>query len=197
MLHSFDMIKRDLQQMDSSMFATKWYFDTMPFVFEGDEKAYISWRHLISAEIDIDPSDILLTGSASLGISLNPYKNFKAFDNQSDIDICIFSEYYFSIAWRELSSKTMVNLSYPMQTAIKKHKDTYIYWGTVATDKILPLLSFGAKWGRIIPKLSKFEAIGDHDVHFRIYKDRLSFRRYLLQSIEERKIALLEGKNNE
>ena len=38
MLHSSDIIKRDLQQMEASMFATKWYFDAMPYIFEGNEK---------------------------------------------------------------------------------------------------------------------------------------------------------------
>ncbi len=85
----------------------------------------------------------------------------------------------------------MVGLSYPMQTAIKEHREKYIYWGTIATDRILPLLSFGSKWVRIIPKLSEFEEIRDHDIHFRIYKDKQAFRRYLLQSIENRKMALL------
>ena len=197
MIHDPLIIKNDLLQLDSSVFATKWYFDTRPFVFENSEEDYLLWRHMLSAEIDIDPSDLLITGSACLGISFNPYKNFKSFDQNSDIDICIFSEYYFTVAWRELLNQSMVGLKSSVQNAIKKHRETYIYWGTIATDIILPVLSFGPKWARIIPKISIIKELEGHEIHFRIYKDRQAFRRYLLQTLSNRKTALMEDKNSE
>lgn len=197
MLHDPELIRLDLSNLSSTLFATKWFFDTRPYVFESNEDEYIKWRHIVADGIEVDPSDILITGSACLGFSLSPYKNFKRFDEKSDIDLCIFSEYYFNLAWRELSSKTMIGLTPKMITSIKEHREKYIYWGTIATDIILPLLSFGPSWERIIPKLSPFKCLEDHEIHFRIYKDRQSFRRYLLQSIEYRKNAIMEDLENE
>lgn len=110
----------------------------------------ISWRHDLAEKLGIDPSDIIITGSAGLGISLNPHKNFKCFDAKSDIDICIFSEYFFSVAWHDLLNLPLVGLNSKMSSAVKEHRSSFIYWGTVATDQILPILSFGPQWGRIM-----------------------------------------------
>ena len=197
MVHEPEIIKKDLLALTPSVFATKWYFDAIPFVFENEYDQYIDWRHNLAAQINIDPSDIIITGSAGLGISLNPHKNFKSFDSRSDIDVCIFSEYYFSVAWHDLLNISLVGLNYKMSAAIKEHRSRFIYWGTIATDQILPLLSFGSHWGRVIPQMSKYNALKDHEINFRIYKDRQSFRRYLLTSIEDRRTVLLEAKINE
>lgn len=197
MVHQPEIIKKDLLALTPSVFATKWYFDTIPFIFEDQYDQYVEWRHNLAAKMNIDPSDIIITGSAGLGISLNPHKNFKKYDSRSDIDICIFSEYYFSVAWHDLLQLSLVGLNPRMNAAVKDHRNRYIYWGTIATDQILPLLSFGSQWGRIIPQLSKYDAMQDHDINFRIYRDRQSFRRYLLTSIEDRRTVLLEANCNE
>ena len=195
MIRRSDIIKEELLSLSPSKFATKWYFDAVPFVFENQYNQYLEWRHELSDKINVDPSDVIITGSAGLGISLNPHKNFKAFNPGSDIDICVFSEYYFSVAWHDLLNLSFNGLDYKMISAIKEHRNRYIYWGTIATDQILPIL--GAQWGRIIPQMSKYKALEDHDIHFRIYRDRQSFRRYLLNSIEDRKAALLEANSND
>lgn len=197
MIHQPEIIKKDLLALSPTVFATKWYFDTIPFVFESQHDQYLLWRHDLADKLRIDPSDIIITGSAGLGLSLNPYKNFKNFDQTSDIDICIFSEYYFSVAWHDLLNLSLKGLNYKMTTAIKEHTSRFIYWGTIATEQILPVLSFGNQWGRIIPQMSKYKALEDHDIHFRIYRDRQSFRRYLLTSIEDRRTALLEANKND
>ena len=193
MEHSIEVIKSDLISLPPSIFATKWFFDSVPFVFENNYRQYIDWRHELSDKIKIDPSDIIITGSANLGFSLNPNKNFKEFDHISDVDICIFSEYYFTIAWHDLLNLSLVGLSNKMNTVVKEHRNRYIYWGTIATDQILPLLSFGRTWARIIPQMSKYKPLGDHEIHFRIYRDRHSFRSYLLTSIENRRTAIMEA----
>lgn len=197
MLHDAITIKNELVKMAPTKFATKWFFDSIPFVFQNNYDQYIEWRHNLAAKINVDPCDIVITGSAALGISLNPNKNFKLFDNGSDIDICIFSEYYFNIAWHDLLNQSLNGLGYKMNTAVQEHRKRFIYWGTIATDIILPLLSFGSAWARIIPQMNKYEQLENHEIHFRIYKDRQSFRKYLLNSIESQQTTLLEGLANE
>lgn len=193
-IHNVDEIKKDLIQLSPTFFATKWLFDTVPYVFESDYLGYVQWRHELAESIEVDPSDIIITGSAGLGISLNPYKNFKKFDEKSDIDICIFSEYYFTIAWHDLLESILPNLTPKMATAVKNHRTNYIYWETIATDQILPILSFGGKWGRIISQMNKYSCLENHEIHFRIYKNRQAFRRYLLNGLIDRQAKLLEEK---
>lgn len=196
MTHEQSIIKRDLLNLPTTLFITKWFFDTCPFVFESNPEFYREWRHLFSAKVNIDPSDIILTGSASIGFSLSPYKNFKPFDENSDIDICIFSDYYFTISWHDLLNIHLNNFSYKYKTKIKEHREKYIYWGTIATDTILPILSFGPTWERIIPQINNYPKLKDHNIHFRIYKDRQSFRNYSIQSMEKTKNTLMEVLTN-
>ena len=127
----------------------------------------------------IDARDIIITGSASLGFSLNPNKNFKSFDKKSDIDISIISHHYFDVAWHDLIHLSPAGISPKMKTALEDHRKRLIYWGTVATDKILPLLSFGGEWDRIIKTCQLPEPLVDHEINFRIYKDALSIRNYI------------------
>jgi hypothetical protein len=138
-----------------------------------------------------------MSGSASVGFSLSPYKTLlKEFTPASDIDIGIISGYYFDIAWHELrefkinSSK----ISMSMKTAIEEHRLRYIYWGTIATDRILPLLSFGQDWDNAMRGLKKYEGFGSRDIKFRIYKDNKSFRDYITQGIIKCRDNLMEGK---
>lgn len=106
----------------------------------------------------------------------------------------IISHHYFDVAWHDLIHLSPAGISPKMKTALEDHRKRLIYWGTVATDKILPLLSFGGEWDRIIKTCQLPEPLVDHEINFRIYKDALSIRNYIALSVNERKHALMEGK---
>lgn len=194
MPRDIELVKQELESSTTSIFITKWILEHTPYVFEDYETEYISWRHEIAEKLRIDARDIIITGSASLGFSLNPNKNFKSFDKKSDIDINIISHHYFDVAWHDLIHLSPAGISPKMKTALEDHRKRLIYWGTVATDKILPLLSFGGEWDRIIKTCQLPEPLVDHEINFRIYKDALSIRNYIALSVNERKHALMEGK---
>lgn len=59
-----------------------------PFVFNGNEDAYYSFRKKIADKFDINFHEIFITGSGKLGFS--PRKG-KLFDYDSDIDVAIIS----------------------------------------------------------------------------------------------------------
>ncbi|ONG39247.1 hypothetical protein BKE30_10100 [Alkanindiges hydrocarboniclasticus] len=59
-----------------------------PFVFNGNEDAYYSFRKRIADEFEINFHEIFIIGSGKLGFS--PHKN-KIFDYDSDIDVAIRS----------------------------------------------------------------------------------------------------------
>lgn len=192
---STDTLRHDLTNMPISMFISKWITDAIPFICAENYSLHSQWRHDIASQLGIDPNDIIMSGSASLGVSLSPHKVLKEFNDKSDIDIGIISEHYFDIAWHELrridinSSK----ITPPMRAAITEHRSRYIYWGTIATDKILPLLSFGRAWDEILKSLSKYSCFEGRSINFRIYKDNKSFRDYLSQGIVKCRDYLLEA----
>ena len=79
MPRDIELVKQELESSTTSIFITKWILEHTPYVFEDYETEYISWRHEIAEKLRIDARDIIITGSASLGFSLNPNKNFKSF----------------------------------------------------------------------------------------------------------------------
>lgn len=82
-------------------FATARLFDGTPAVWP-QELSYIKWRHLVATELGVDPMAVQLAGSARLGYSMNPKKNFRKFHEGSDLDIAIISSELFDKAWGEL-----------------------------------------------------------------------------------------------
>src|SRR5262245_33020392 len=79
-------------------------FENVPFVFGASWESYRSWRLSLASAIDVDPSEIVVVGSAAVGFSLTPTKRLKAFDERSDIDVAIVSDRHFAEAWHHLRS---------------------------------------------------------------------------------------------
>ena len=192
-MRDIEAVKKDLETLKPTHFVTKWVMETTPYIFEENPMEYILWRENIAQQINTDPTDILISGSACLGFSLNPSKNFKLFDERSDIDVCIISPYYFDTAWRELLRLNPNNLRGKMRSALVDHRTRLIYWGTIATDRILPLLSFGPSWDKTTRESRSLKTLEDRDINFRIYKDRRSMREYLIQGLEKCKESIWEG----
>ena len=171
-----------------------WLFHRIPFIFGEDVNKYIEWKHELSKIIEIDPDMILVTGSGAVGISLSPYKNFRPFSQDSDIDIAIISEYFFNESWHFLRSLgTQYHKYKPKEKqAIKDHVERLIYWGTVATDKILPILPFGKKWFEAINQIKEKDPINGKELRFRIYKDFASLRAYQVNTLLQLRNEQLE-----
>jgi hypothetical protein len=127
-----------------------------------------------------------MTGSAALGYSLNPQKKFKAFDAKSDFDCAVISAYFFDVAWRHLRQSQVSWLSYPKKTktALKSHRDQYIFDGTVATDRILGVLPFGKDWLAGLELMREMAPATGRDVKIRIYRDFDALRHYQAKNIE-------------
>src|SRR5690606_3802231 len=98
-----------------------------------------------------------LIGSAAVGLSLNPDKNFKEFNEESDIDVAVVSDHYFDISWHHLRNlgPRRHRLSTKEKLALQDHRERLIYWGTIATDKIIQILPFGASWMKSIDEMRK------------------------------------------
>lgn len=143
-------------------------------------EVWVSWKTLLARGLDVDPHDIVLTGSAAIGFSLNPYKHFSAFSNESDIDCGVISPYHFDLAWRHLRQLRPSWLSLPSASrrAIERHRTNYVFTGTIATDSILPILPFGAIWQGALETMAGQIPTEGRDVKLRIYKDYDALRQY-------------------
>ena len=127
------------------------------------------------------------TGSSSCGFSLNPNKKFKKFDDNSDIDIAIVSQYHFDVSWRTLRNlgTKKLDLNQFQRASLNDHVQRLIYWGTIATDKILEILPFGKEWLHFMLEMSEELPTQNRKINFRIYKDFESLRFYQTNNLEK------------
>jgi predicted nucleotidyltransferase len=168
-------------------------FDRVPAVFDADRAAFVSWKRALAERIEVDPACIAVVGSAATGTSLNPYKNFKPFDHESDIDVAVISSYHFNVAWRYLRMNGARRLTVDPRTRIAwdEHVKKYIYWGTIATDRLLGVLPFGLEWLRATAAISQLSPTIGRDINLRIYADYDSLRNYQVTSARSARDALL------
>lgn len=175
----------------SEFVVSKWIVERVPYIFQNDYDCYINTKISIAKKLGVDACSIVFVGSCSTGFSLNPKKNFKVFDDDSDIDIAVISHHYFNIAWHWMRMQDESLLTYKAKKAIKNHRSWYVFDGAIATDFILPLLPFGKEWQSVIADLEKDPMFQGKDINFRLYQDHKSLIDYHIKNIKKNLPQLL------
>lgn len=175
----------DLINSPADLLASVWILNSIPHIFNGDIKEYAVWRHKLAKGLGVDASALLITGSASFGISLNPGKNYRFFTPESDIDVAVISDYHFSEAWRTLRNlgPKRHGMSQSVKQSIADHVQRYIYWGTIATDKLLHLFPYAKEWNSALEEMAKVDPTKGRDVKVRLYRDLDSLRAYHVNNL--------------
>lgn len=189
-------LRSDILRMQPDWCATKWVFETTPFLFDNLEPAELwEWKNLLAQRLDVDSKNVLITGSAAVGVSLNPSKRMKDFDSRSDVDVAVISTYHFDLAWRALRNlgTNRFKLGTGQRSAVDAHVKNYIYWGTIATDKILPILPFATEWIGALSHIGTVPPTEGRDVKVRIYRDFASLRAYLSLTFKNLRDSILES----
>ncbi len=106
----------DLKGLPPDLFASQYIFEATPHIFAGDFPGYVRWKTEIGMRLEIDPRAICLVGSAVVGISLNPNKRLKPFDDTSDVDVAVVSHRYFELAWHHLRKLSVQKLKMPVES---------------------------------------------------------------------------------
>lgn len=183
--------KNDYNAHNSDFVVSKWIMEKIPHIFASDYTTFIKTKITLGKMLGVDSCAIVFVGSSSTGFSLNPSKNFKMYDDKSDIDIAIISNYHFNIAWhciRNIDKNTQMPM---VKAAIDDHRMRLVFWGTIATDKLLGILPFGKTWAAAIDELKKNPIFEDRRINFRLYQDYDSLRAYHRYNIEHNIINVL------
>ncbi|MEX2205424.1 MAG: hypothetical protein WEF50_04260 [Myxococcota bacterium] len=193
------LLKTTLLGVQPGDFVSAHLFEPIPNLFAGDLALWITWKTQLAHQLEVDPYEIVLTGSSAVGFSLNPAKNFAAFHPESDVDVAVVSAHHFDLAWRYLRRTHPSWLSLPMeaQRALKAHRNNYVFAGTIATDRILALLPFAKPWQAALDAMAKVNPTIGREVNLRVYRDYDSLRSYQVTGIERLRGALLETKADE
>jgi hypothetical protein len=184
-----------LREMEVKDFIAQFYFDRIPFIFAGNRRAFIDWKYNLAKGIEVDPSCLSLVGSSAIGISLNPSKGFKVFDESSDVDVAVVSNYHFTVSWRYLRTNghRRTRIDSRTRTAWDEHVTRFIYWGTIATDRLLGILPFGKQWLDALTTMGLLAPTVGRDINLRIYSDYESLRAYQVQSVFRAREELITG----
>lgn len=180
-----DQFLSDYEKYPLEILASMWIFERVPYVFNNDYTGYLKVKLLISKSIRVDLCSIFFVGSCSVGFSLNPTKNLKPFDTQSDIDIAVVSHYYFDIAWRTIQDIDFSTMTWQIQNSISDHRGRLIYWETIALDKILGIMPFAKEWMSVLEELKQLPPFRDREVSFRLYRNHEALRRYHINNFQK------------
>jgi hypothetical protein len=159
--------------------------DRIPFVFDNDWELYRAWKRKLAKFIEVDPLNITIIGSGGIGFSLNPHKDFKPFSDKSDIDVAVVSEHHFSISWRALRTLKLPDVrNHKDRESIKEHRTNYIYWGTIATDRVLHYLPFVRTWTEGVAAMAGERPTEEREIKIRLYRDYDALRSYHMSGLE-------------
>ena len=188
-----------IKQREPREFVSRFLFEPIPFAFSNDIDQWIAWKSNLAERLEVDPYDLVLTGSGAIGFSLNPAKNYRAFDDNSDIDVGVISAHHFEVAWRYLRQLRPSWLTLPKEarSAIESHRKNYVFSGTIATDSILALLPFGQVWQEALDGMASVTPTNGREVRLRIYKDFDALRAYQAYGIGRLRDDLLEKGDEE
>lgn len=186
-------------EREPSDFVSHYIFEPIPHAFSSDFETWVSWKTALARALEVDPYDIVITGSGAVGFSLNPHKGFSAFGNSSDIDCGVISPYHFDVAWRYLRKlrPSWLGLPNSAKRAIEMHRKNYLFAGTIATDSILSILPFGAVWQAALTKMADREPTVGREIRLRIYKDYDALRQYQAMNISRLRSQLLSNKDDQ
>ena len=175
-----------LKSSTPTHFVDDYFYDRIPFVFQGDRTKFVDWKRRLGRLIGVDPACITLVGSGATGFSMNPNKSFRQFDEGSDIDVAIISTHYFTLGWHYLrmNGSRRLRLDSRTKNAWDEHVSKYIYFGTLATDKLLGVLPFGKEWLRAGTEMANLEPTFGRSVKFRIYMDYDALRSYQVSGVQ-------------
>lgn len=195
MFADIDTFKQTIRDTPPDRFVCRYLESASPFIFGSNREQWFDWRRKLAEGLGVDAPGLILTGSSALGYSLNPRKGFRAFGASSDIDVAVVSQHHFDIGWRWLRRSRSRDLSlFPdMRTIVEAHRSNYIYWGTIATDKILPLLPFAKPWREALDAMSKIAPTKSREINVRIYCDFGALRGYQINGLRTLQNSLLSG----
>lgn len=156
---------------------------------------YDKFKKYVAQKLGVHYNNIGIAGSAKLGFSLNPKKNFRNFNDTSDVDIIIVSQRLFNEFWEQY-----LNDSYKPTAKINNIYDV----GFCIFRKYMRLDCFrnNEYYNNWQKKIGGFEKdiqlrfqIGN-DIHYRIFESWDSVKMYYVSSINQLK-GLEEGDYNE
>lgn len=182
--------------MDPGEFTSVHILDRVPAIFES-RRQYAEWRRILGAGLGVDPLCLVVVGSTAVGVSLSPKKDklFRTYHDESDVDVGVISPRHFDEAWRFLRSlgplDQLKTRAGDMADLLQWHRRSLVFDGTIATERLLPHLSYGPDWLAALGRAALIEPTHDRTINVRVYRDFDSLREYHRANVEALRTELL------
>lgn len=150
--HAISKVAKQGGELARDAIARLWLSEGIPFAFKDCPGVYESVRFWLSTQLDVDPKEISLTGSARLGQSLTPgKKRGRAFGGHSDLDMFIVSETLFTRLRDDFNC-----WSYEFETGVvSATKAADVYWKDNLT-RVPKNINKGFIDSKYIPNLDQY-----------------------------------------
>ncbi len=204
-----DLLKKDLTTMSVEDFYVKyilksknWYF-TECCHLEGVEliDKIDLFREIVSNSFNVSFYSVKMVGSAKVGFSLSPKKDFKSFGagdmlgNYSDIDIAIVSDQLYNDYWQNFRDSCNQNYNFPSPRLFERVSSS-IYKGFINDKDIREIPEMRKKWDEKADAATanlQRRLLITHPITYRLYRNWNDLQEYQLNGIRALKN---KGENN-
>lgn len=200
---SEEEIRYDLLHMEEADIVKKYLLSTEVWYFTGYQKmnydAFLTrldiMNKVIAKHLGISMKNILVVGSGKTGYSFSPTKLLKKFDsdieNESDIDIAIISDKYFSECWNLARCETSARY-----TRYYTDISSGVFNGFICKKALEEIPSIRIVWNEKVRRLKielQQEVSIEHPINFRIYRSWEDLEAYHTRGIGKLKKKISEG----
>ena len=107
--------------------------------------------------------------------------------------MAVVSDFHFTEGWRTLRNLGSTRHGLPQRSkqAVNDHVSRLIYWGTIATDRILSLLPYGQQWQVALTSAAQRAPTLNRTINIRVYRDFDSLRAYQVNNLNALKSTYL------
>jgi hypothetical protein len=129
---------------------------------------YFELKNQVSRKFGVNPTEVVVVGSAKLGFSVAPEKRYRSFGESSDIDVAICSSPLFDQIWVDIFDYWRRGGFWEGLEQFRK----YLFRGWMRPDKLPPEKSFerSREWWDFFRCLASSGNFGPYKISGALYK---------------------------
>lgn len=147
------------------------------------DEQYFTLKETISARYKVNFTDVLMFGSAKLGFSIKPTRQWGVFSDDSDIDIAIINGALYESFWVDLYEYSKSGAYWPEMGDFRK----YFFRGWIRPDKFPPSHMFkrALDWWEFFNDTAKSGKYGNYPIRAGLYYNWNFLESYQCHCIEQ------------
>lgn len=144
---------------------------------------YFDLRSIVAKKFGLHPNEVLVVGSAKLGFSIAPDKEYHLFSEESDIDVALVSSSLFDKFWIQLFN---YKEDFPIEWDEYDKFVDYFFQGWIRPDKLPPsnLFSLTQDWWDFFQSLTSSGRYGNYKIRGGLYQSYFHLENYQKICIE-------------